>query len=181
MGAIWSRPAARTAADDDDTRMMVRYVAWANATMMRNLDAMPAAELTRERPTTFKTILATANHIYVVEDIFRAHLEGRTHPYTWRNTDTVPALGELSAMLAEMDAWFIAYADGLDADALAAVIDFEFVGGGAGRMSRRAILNHLAVHAAYHRGFIGDMMNQCGTAPEAATDLPVFLRDVWFA
>ena len=176
MPAIWAKPNIPVS----DASMLMRYLSWANALTVTDLITVDVAELTRERPTTFKTILSTLNHIFVVEDIFRAHIDGRDHGYTWRNTDQVPTLPVLQKHLADMDAWFIEFADGLNDKDLATEIDFEFVGGGAGRMSRSAILNHLAIHASYHRGFIGDMMYQIPTTP-SANDLPVFLRDVWYA
>ena len=176
MPAVWVRPIERVS----DPSMLMPYLSWANALTVSDLQTVDVSELTRERPTTFKTILSTLNHIWVVEDIFRAHFEGRSHGYEWRNTDRTPSLEELSGLLVEMDSWFIAFSDGLNGSALATEVDFEFVGGGAGRMSCSAILHHLAIHAAYHRGFIGDMMYQIPATP-SANDLPVFLRDVWNA
>jgi len=175
MPAVWVRPNGLVS----ESAMLMRYLTWANALTVMDLTTVDAAELTRKRPTTFKTILSTLNHIWVVEDIFRAHFEGRNHGYTQRNTDQTPSLAELQESLNEMDSWLVAFADGLDDKDLATEINFEFVGGGAGRMSRSAILNHLAIHASYHRGFIGDMMYQIPATP-SANDLPVFLRDVWY-
>jgi uncharacterized damage-inducible protein DinB len=45
-------------------------------------------------------------------------------------------------------------------------------------MTRGEIILHLVNHATYHRGFVGDMLNQAGVVPRA-TDLSVFVRDVW--
>ena len=44
-------------------------------------------------------------------------------------------------------------------------------------MTRGEILLHLVNHATYHRGFVGDMLNQASVNPPP-TDLTVFLRDV---
>ena len=68
-------------------------------------------------------------------------------------------------------------ASGLNDLELAEEIAFEFVGGGAGRMTRADILFHIVNHATYHRGFVGDMLYQAGITPRA-TDLPVYIRDV---
>lgn len=161
------------------TTMLLHYKAWADDLAFNNVSVLPPEELTKERPTTFKTILATLNHIYVVDDIFRAHLEGRSHPYTWRNTDTVPPLNELRKMQADMDTWYIDLAGTLSEEDLSEVVEFEFVGGGDGAMSREDILLHLVNHGTYHRGFVGDMMYHIDVPPPQANDLPVFLRDVW--
>ena len=61
---------------------------------------------------------------------------------------------------------------------MATVIDFAFVDGGTGSMSRFEILLHLANHATYHRGFISDMLYQI-PLQAGANDFTVFLRDAW--
>jgi uncharacterized damage-inducible protein DinB len=76
-----------------------------------------------------------------------------------------------------LDRWYIACADGLDATRLAEEIDFRFVDGGAGRMSRGDMLLHVINHKTYHRGYVADMLYQAGLKPPVM-DLPVFLRDV---
>jgi uncharacterized damage-inducible protein DinB len=54
-------------------------------------------------------------------------------------------------------------------------VDFEFIGGGRGAMSREDILLHVVNHTTYHRGHVADMLYHLGIFPPA-TDLPVFLR-----
>lgn len=159
-------------------QMLTRYKAWANGIIHEHVAELSYEELTQERPTTFKNILHTLNHIYVVEDIFRAHLEGRSHDYRARNTETSPPLATLWQAAEVMDQWYIDLSDRLSHAELSEVIEFEFVGGGKGAMSRLDILHHIVNHATYHRGFVGDMLNQV-PLPPPATDLPVFLRDVW--
>jgi len=61
--------------------MLARYNAWCNLRMFDALEALPAGEATKERPTRFKNMVHTMNHIYVVDRIFRAHLEGWAHGY----------------------------------------------------------------------------------------------------
>jgi uncharacterized damage-inducible protein DinB len=56
-------------------------------------------------------------------------------------------------------------------------VQFTFVGGGAGLMTRGEMLLHVVNHTTYHRGFISDMFYQVRALPPT-TDLPVFLRDV---
>lgn len=160
-------------------QMLTRYKAWATDIAFQGVMALPHEEVTKERPTTFKTMLSTLNHIYVVDDIFKAHLEGRTHGYSKRNTDEQPALEDLWRACQAMDRWYVELADRLSETELAEVISFEFVGGGAGRMSRNDILLHVVNHGTYHHGFVSDMMYQVPARP-AANDLPVFLRDVWY-
>lgn len=162
----------------NQVQMLTRYKAWANDLTFESVAALPEAELMKERQTGFKTILHTMNHVYVVDDIFKAHLEGREHGYVARNTESVPPLDALRKATVAMDRWYIGLADRLTDRELAEVIRFEFVGGGQGAMSRLEILLHLVNHATYHRGFVSDMLYQVPVRP-TANDLPVFLRDVW--
>ncbi len=163
-------------------QMFTRYKAWANLITLQALSELPQEELVKPRQTTFGSLIHTMNHIYVVDDIFKAHLEGRKHSYSARNTDTSPLLNDLWQLCESMDSWYIAQADQLadqpnDAQ-LAEIIEFEFVGGGKGAMSRMEIFLHIVNHGTYHRGTISGLMHQIPVIT-AANDLPVFLRDVW--
>lgn len=156
--------------------MLTRYKAWANTITFRTILALPETELLRPRLTRFGNILHTLNHVYVIDQIFRAHLEGRRHGYTARNTEQTPPAALLRERVEALDRWYIAYAGGLDADALAQTVPFEFVEGGTGAMTREAILLHVVNHGSYHRGFVGDMLYQVPAA-FPANDLSVFLQN----
>ena len=158
-------------------KMLTRYKAWANELIFSMLGAMPYAEVIRERPTRFRNMVHTLNHVYVIDRVFQAHLEGRSHDYTARNTPTHPPLDELRAAVSTLDSWYIDFANKLTPNELERIIPFEFIGGGNGSMTCHEMLLHVVNHGTYHRGFVGDMMYQAGVTPPA-TDLPVFLRDV---
>jgi uncharacterized damage-inducible protein DinB len=158
------------------TCMLARYTAWADARLFAAVAHLPpGAELT-QRPTLFGTMLRTLNHCHVVDRIWMAHLEGREHGYTALNTEGAPDFAELRAAQAAMDAWFLAYAERLSADAYDEVVDFRFVDGGAGRMTRGDILLHVVNHKTYHRGWVADLFFQEGARPPAM-DLTVYLRE----
>ena len=159
-------------------RMLVRYKAWANAITFPTVMALPDGEALRARPTRFGNMVHTLNHAYVVDAIFRAHLEGRRHGYNARNTDHTPPLTELWEAVQTMDQWYIDFVEGLDAKELGQVVSFEFVGGGQCAMTREEMLLHVVNHGTYHRGFVGDMLYQV-PASSPANDLPVFLRDAY--
>jgi len=162
----------------NQAQMLTRYKAWANKITFKAIATLPEEETTKERQTNFGTIIHTLNHVYVVDDIFKAHLEGRKHTYAARNTETSPPLRKLWEASSAMDRWYVELADRLTDDEAAESIEFEFVGGGKGVMSRMEIVLHVVNHATYHRGFVSDMMYQV-PAWMPANDLPVFLRDVW--
>ncbi len=157
--------------------MMIHYKAWANQLVFEALSQLPEREVVKQRQTRFGNMVHTLNHVYVVDDIFKCHLLGKSHHYTSRNTATPPALSELWKHQHEMDKWYAEYVKVADESHLNEVVEFEFVGGGRGQMSRADMILHVVNHGTYHRGFIGDMMYQIpATLP--ANDLPVFLRDV---
>ncbi|WP_246814289.1 DinB family protein [Kiloniella majae] len=159
-------------------QMFARYKAWATEITFEALSKLPEEELVKPRQTNFGNILHTLNHVYVVDDIFRAHLEGQKHHYQARNTEFSMAFDDLWQKSRSMDAWYIEQADRFTEPDLTEVIEFEFVGGGQGQMSRTEILLHIVNHGTYHRGFVSDMVYQIPSRLPA-NDLPVFLRDVW--
>jgi uncharacterized damage-inducible protein DinB len=157
----------------DYLRTLMRYKAWANELVFAAAAKLPEAELTAPRKIVFGSLLRTLNHVYAMDEVWRAHLEGRPHGYITRNPDTCPSLPQLRDAQAGMDAWYVGYADSLSREN--EIVNFRFIGGGPGAMTRRDILLHVANHGTYHRGNVAAMMYQAGVAPPT-TDLPVFLK-----
>jgi uncharacterized damage-inducible protein DinB len=161
----------------DTASMFLMYKSWANEITFSSLKILPDIELYKKRKTNFKNIVSTLNHVYVVDDIFKAHLRNEPHGYTSRNTEEHPTLNELWSKQKEMDKWYLDHISNLSEDQLNQVITFEFVGGGQGNMSSHEIILHLVNHGSYHRGLVSDMMYQIPSMPPA-NDLTVYLRDV---
>lgn len=158
-------------------RMLARYNAWADEVIFEAVARLPAGEATRPRQSIFKDMLHTLNHIYVIDRVFQAHVEGREHGYTARNTPGYPALEELRRAQREMDRWLVDWSDRMSEQALGEEIAFSYIGGGEGLMSKGDILLHVVNHTTYHRGFVADFFCQVPARPPT-TDLTVFLRDV---
>ena len=157
--------------------MLARYNQWANKVIFDAVAALPAGEAEKQRATLFRNMVHTLNHNYVIDRIFQAHLEGRKHGYTARNTADHPPLGELWRAQQDIDAWYVRWAEEIAEPALDEIVHFEFVGGGEGAMTRGQILLHLVNHTSYHRGFVADLFFQVPARPPT-TDLTVYLRDV---
>ena len=157
---------------------LIDYKRWANQLTFESLSHLSESELYKERETNFKTIVSTLNHVYVVDDIFKAHLTGMPHSYSTRNADVPSSLSELLHKQQEMDDWYVNFIVSLDEGELDNNVAFEFVGGGEGNMSVSEILFHLVNHGTYHRGFVSDMMYQIPAIPPA-NDLTVYLRDIY--
>jgi uncharacterized damage-inducible protein DinB len=157
-------------------RQLMRYTSWANARLFDALSAM--APGVAEAPRAgIGSMLRTLNHAFVVDRIWQAHLEGRSHGYESRNTPETPPLVDLRDAQRLLDAWYVAYATRLDEAGHDEVVRFTFVGGGDGAMTRGEILLHVANHKTYHRGYVADMIYQAGGKPPTM-DLPVFVREV---
>jgi uncharacterized damage-inducible protein DinB len=156
--------------------MLARYNEWANRVIFDAVEALPPGEAEKPRTSLFKNMVHTLNHNYVIDCIFQAHLEGRPHGYSARNTPDHPPLAELRRSQAAVDAWYVRWADGVAERALDETVRFQFVGGGDGAMTRGQMLLHVVNHTSYHRGFVADLFYQVPAKPPI-TDLTVYLRD----
>jgi len=155
---------------------LTRYNAWANRLIFEAVAALPPGEAEKPRKSLFKNMVHMLNHNYVIDRIFQAHLEGRAHAYTARNTPDYPPLAELWKLQQEIDAWYVAAYDAMTPARMDETVRFTFVGGGEGAMTRGEILLHIVNHTSYHRGFVAEMIYGLGLrAP--TTDLTVYLRE----
>ena len=140
---------------------LLQYKAWANQELF--------AELQRLDPLTQQSELHAAlrilNHIYVVERIFVANLQGINHSYSATNTAETPTLDALQQAVQETDRWYLDYVAGLGAEQLAERLSFTFVDGDSGCMSREEMLAHIVTHGGYHRGAVGRILAQLQVAP----------------
>jgi uncharacterized damage-inducible protein DinB len=157
-------------------RMLTRYNQWANKVMFDAVAALPEGEATKERKSLFKNMVHTLNHNYVIGLIWQAHLEGRDHGMTARNTPDYPALGDLRQKQQAIDGWYIDWSDALTDEKLDRPVSYTLIGGNKGAMTEREILFHIVNHSSYHRGFVADLFFQVpARAPQM--DLPVFVRE----
>ena len=81
------------------------------------------------------------------------------------NTEATPDLGELQFAVAQLDAWFEAYAAAASNDQLSEKLPFRFTDGDAGCMSREEMLVHVITHGGYHRGNVGQVLKSISVAP----------------
>jgi uncharacterized damage-inducible protein DinB len=160
----------------ETARMLAQYKAWADNAMFESVAALPRGEAEAERKTLFKSIIGTLNHIYVVDLIWQAHLEGREHGFKARNSVVHPQLGALSTAQQKVNDWVIDWAKAQSETSLAETVSFTFVNGSKATMQRGEMFLHLVTHGSYHRGWIAEMFFETGARPPE-TDLSVFLCD----
>ncbi|HLI22194.1 MAG TPA: DinB family protein [Stellaceae bacterium] len=160
--------------DTKTARMLAYYKAWADEVMFDGVAALPPGEAEKERKTLFKTIIGTLNHIYVVDLIWQAHLEGRDHGFEARNVVVHPTLAALRAAQEKLNDWIVDWAKAQSDASLAEDVPFAFVNGNKGTMKRSEIFLHLVTHGSYHRGWVAEMFFEAGSRPPQP-DLSVFL------
>jgi len=156
--------------------MLVRYRAWADRLLYESLAGVPASSLTAAQPIVFGSLLRTLNHVYCMDQVWKAHLQGVAHGFTTRNPEDCPPFETLRAAQWELNEWYVRYAGTLEPRVCDDVVHFGFIGGGQGAMRRGDILLHVVNHGTYHRGHVAMMMYGM-SVPPPTTDLPVFLRD----
>jgi uncharacterized damage-inducible protein DinB len=157
-------------------RTLARYNAWSNKVLFDAVAALPAGEATKERPTLFKSMVGTLNHLYVIDLMWQAHIEGRPHGFTRRDGVLHPELANLWRAQQTLDAWYLDWsAAQSDAD-LDIAVPFTLTTGNKGVMTRGEILLHVVNHSTYHRGWVCDLFFQVPARPPE-TDLPVFVRE----
>lgn len=161
-------------------QMLIRYRAWADRLLYQSLSAVPESGLTAAQPIVFGNLLRTLHHVYCMDQVWKAHLQGKSHGFASRNPEECPAFDELRRGQAEIDDWYVRYAESLDEHVCDETVHFTFIGGGEGVMSRSDILMHVVNHGTYHRGHVAMMMYGL-SVPPPTTDLPVYLREVEYA
>ncbi len=161
----------------NNLQLLTRYKSWANDIIFATVFSLPESEILKERMTRYRNMVYTLNHVYVIDQVFQAHLEGRKHGFTARNTVDHPPLTQLWQQVKILDKWYIDLSDKLGDTQINEIVNFEFIGGGQGTMTRGEMILHIVNHGTYHRGLVADMMYQVPLTPPS-TDLPVFLREI---
>ncbi|KUM04582.1 DinB family protein [Chromobacterium subtsugae] len=147
---------------------LFRYQAWANDDMLRALAALDPGRHAEERQLGLRLM----NHCLVVNQIFAAHLAGRSHGFAADNTPDTPAPEALRRELAAVDRWYLDYAEAATPDLLAQPLPFTFTDGDPGFMSHEDILAHVVTHNGYHRGEAGRLLRQANDRAPLRGELP---------
>ncbi|MFK8018754.1 MAG: DinB family protein [Pseudomonadales bacterium] len=167
--------------DNTSLVTMARYGKWANQVSYTAIAALSETDVYAERPMLFGSIANLLSHINAMADVWKCHLEGRPHGYTRRAPNkTNSSIVELSVQQNQNYEWYVRYACALDLNLYAEKVDFEFIGGGSGRMSREEIILHVINHCSYHRGHIEGVFYQLSVEPPT-TDLTAYLNDIYDA
>jgi uncharacterized damage-inducible protein DinB len=155
--------------------MLARYAQWANVKLYETIARLPPQELVKEQKIVFGSLIRTLEHVYAMDLVWQAHLQGREHGFTSRTPALHADFATLRAAQGDIDQWYIRTVEAMPERAVDEIVTFTFIGGSPGSMTRAEIVLHVVNHKTYHRGHIADMLFQIPVQPPT-TDLPVFLR-----
>ncbi|MFZ6654820.1 DinB family protein [Undibacterium sp. TJN19] len=147
---------------------LFKYKAWANTELLTALEQFDA----QRYPDKFLSMLHTLDHANVVDRIFQHHLMGTTGPaFMATHSDPVPGLSQLRETVSSTDTWYLQFISGISAERLQHRVYFNFIDGDKGTMSCEEMLMHVITHAGYHRGSIGQMIEDTGigSPPDSLT------------
>lgn len=141
------------------------YKEWSDKRLLTALSDIPAARS--------KEVIHFAqqqlNHMVIVEEIFRAHLQSLPSPHQSTNTLKFPSLQELAARLARSNRWFQEFISDISDEHLQKTVLFDFTDGQSGCMSTIEILFHIINHGTYHRSAIAHQIQHAGYIRPADT------------
>lgn len=118
----------------NDIPLLTRYKAWADDLFLSTVAKIPEAALTAPQPIVFGSLIRTLHHAFAMDYVWQCHLQGKAHGLTSRNPEHCPPFDELAAKQRQVNEWFVNYACSLKVQALSETLQFEFIGGGTGRM-----------------------------------------------
>ena len=156
--------------------LLADYKRWANQRLFDSLAQLPPGEVNKERVSVFNNMIGTLNHVYVVDCIWQAHLEGRGHGFKTSHDLLHSDLMELRLAQKAIDHWYCDWSARQTDASLNKLVEFTFVSGESGTMSAGAMLMHVVNHASYHRGWVVQMYFEIPAMPPV-TDMPVYLRE----
>lgn len=147
---------------------LFKYKAWANTELHAALAAFDA----RQHPDRFDAMLQILDHANVVDRIFQAHLLGAGKPvFHATRSDLTPSLPALREVVSATDDWYLQFVSSVSEARLKQRIPFAFVDGDRGAMSCEEMLLHVITHSGYHRGSIGQLLEDSGhdSPPDSLT------------
>jgi len=119
----------------------------------------------REYPEVIHAAVRVLNHAFVVDGIFKSHLQKKSHNYMATNTEETPSLQVLFSDVKVLDTWYCSYVSNLSDELLQESLQFKFTDGESGSMNREEILLHVITHGGYHRGQVGQIIRAASVNP----------------
>lgn len=161
----------------DLLRKALMYKRWSNDRLFAALGGLSTAALTAPQPIKFGSLAKTLQHVFDMDSVWCANLEGKSHGVKSRTPTSAMKLDRLESAQTEIDQRFIDYLADQTPAGLVTPVPFRFLDGSEGVMCPSDMLLHVVNHGTYHRGHISDMLYKLGK-PSPVTDYPVFLGEM---
>ncbi len=160
-------------------RQMAAYNTWQNLSVLRCVEGLSEAELTKDRGVFFGSLQATLNHLLWGDLLWMARFDGGEAPSYEIATSTThtPTMAVWAADRVRLDARIEEWARHLTAIDLTGDLAW-FSGSVNAEVSKpKAVcVTHFFNHQTHHRGQIHAMLTAAGQSPDR-TDL-VFMPEV---
>lgn len=156
--------------------MLAKYSDWADQVLFKAMKSLPEGAIYNQTGTLFKSMVGTLNHNYVVDLIWRAHLLREKHNFSTRRDVLYPNFDDLIIEQSKINQWYIDWVKQQTEQSFNERLNFTFVTGQQGEMTRGEMFLHIVNHKTYHRGWVSQMFFDFGVNPPE-TDLCVFLCD----
>ena len=158
---------------------MARYNVWQNRQLTDGLEALPVADLTRDRGAFFGSILGTLNHLLWGDLIWMSRLDGGARPEGGiaESVQRHPTLGAWEAERFRTDGRIRGWAEGLRHVDLHG--DLTWYSGASGREVTQPVALcavHMFNHQTHHRGQVHAMLTAAGL-PAPVSDLVFMPKD----
>src|SRR6187402_734587 len=121
------------------TKSLFEYKAWANEELFNLVLTIDPQNF----PEVVHSATRVLNHAFVVDEIFKCHLQKISHNHTATNTQETPSLQLLFSKVRELDSWYCSYVSNLAEDLIHESIQFTFTDGESGSMSHEEMLLHV--------------------------------------
>jgi len=147
-------------------RAMARNNAYSNPRLLAACCRLEDEAFRRERVSFFPSLVATLNHVFIVDRFYIAGLRGETPDYSFF-VDEVPyaEAGALRDAQALSDRELIRLCDGLGEANLGRNVLLDRGPQGVHRESVGSVLPHLFVHQIHHRGQAHAMLSGTPVPP----------------
>jgi len=123
-------------------------------------------------PEKFQAMLHILDHVNTVDQIFKNHLSGSVeNTFKTTNSEKTPNLSELQESVVATDKWFVKFVSDVNGERLKQNVQFTFTDGNNGKMTCEEMLLHVITHAGYHRGSVGQILEEVGigSPPDSLT------------
>jgi uncharacterized damage-inducible protein DinB len=151
---------------------MAAYNQWMNESLYTKAAELSDEERKRDLGAFFRSIHGTLNHILLADLWWMQRFHGEPLARKSVGDELYADFAELTAARREMDAWIIAWADGVsDAFAESELRFFSVTYGRERVLPHWAAIVQVFNHQTHHRGQVTTLLKQLGKDP-GATDFP---------